>query len=516
KTGTTGLGNTSANLTMENGTTLQLFNLAAKLNKQISMGTSISDSTTVNGANGQSTVIGPMSMNGFVTLNTASGATLTLSNAISGTAAIIKTATNGTVVIAGTDNHNSGTTINDGTYILNTINNNGGQANQLTENISLTAGFTTTLGGNGTNAAPVDIEDTLWPGVAGQPATFGAGDGVNTYNGDGSGALAFGDLGNTAKAIFSLNNSPTVGGGVNDLLTVNGEFDGGNAHVFVNPLAPLSAGNAYTIVQYSGAKTLNFFSTVAVASSVPSPNRYNFSLSYPGQTVQLTVNSGPAVLKWNNAQANGIWDLTNNFNWFNTLGGTNDYFAQQDSVVFDDSQINSGGIVTLTTTNIAGGVTVNSATNYTFAGAGRISGGSGLTKMGTGTLVISNANDYTGVTLITNGVLQVVNSNAVGVMSAALIVTNNGAFDLGGNSVNEGLIFTNAAGDIKPFIVSGWGYKSNGVLINSGSAHQQNAFQNITRAGHTAFGGPGVSQANGSAGRWDMRGTAPVLSTGGH
>src|SRR5581483_1575164 len=82
ETSTTGLGNTSANLTMENGTTLQLFNLAAKLNKQISMGTSISDSTTVNGANGQSTIIGPMSMNGFVTLNTANGATLTLSNAI--------------------------------------------------------------------------------------------------------------------------------------------------------------------------------------------------------------------------------------------------------------------------------------------------------------------------------------------------------------------------------------------------------------------------------------------------
>src|SRR5581483_3530267 len=380
KTGTTGLGNTSANLTMENGTTLQLFNLAAKLNKQISMGTSISDSTTVNGANGQSTVIGPMSMNGFVTLNTASGATLTLSNAISGTAAIIKTGTNGTVVIAGTDNHNSGTTINDGTYILNTINNNGGQANQLTENISLTAGFTTTLGGNGTNSALVDIEDTLWPGVAGHPATFGAGDGVNTYNGDGSGALAFGDLGNTAKAIFSLNTDTTVGSGVNDLVTVNGDFDGGNAHVLINPLSPLNAGSTYTLVRYTGVMNLGFFSSVSVLPSLQ-PSRYAFHLdtTTPG-LIQLDVTSGTGSLVWNNAQANGIWDLTNNFNWFNTLGGTNDYFAQQDSVTFDDSLAGPSNAVTIASAVAPGSITVDTTNIYSLAGQGKITGSAGLTK----------------------------------------------------------------------------------------------------------------------------------------
>jgi autotransporter-associated beta strand protein len=523
ETSTSGLGNPSANLTMHSGTTLQLFQLAAPLNKQIAMGSSISDSTTVNAGSGTgNTVVGTMPMNGFVTLNTASGAKLTLSNAISGTAAIFKTGTNGTVVIAGTDNHNSGTTVNDGTYVLNSINNNPGPANIITVGPSVSLPGTATLGGNGTNAATMDVEDVLWPGAGGKPGTLGIGDGQgDPYNGDGNSGLQFGYAGSTGKAIFSLNNDTTVGNGINDLIKINGDLQGGGARVWVNPLTPLSGGNTYTIVQYSGIRNGDFFTTVT--NTATQPNRYAFTLSYSGSSpnniVQLNVLAGAATLQWNNFQANGIWDLTNSFTWHNTVGNTNDYFAQQDSVIFDDSIGNAGTTVNLTTTNLPYSVTVNSASNYTFTGAGKIGGAVGITKMGTGTLLINNTNDYTGITLITNGILQVANASAVGSFTGgAVIVTNNGAFDVGGNTNNEGITFTNANGDIKPFIVSGWGYKSNGVIINSGPAHQQQAFVNITLAGDTAFGGPGIAQANGSAGRWDMRagGTTPVLSTGGH
>ena len=107
------------------------------------------------------------------------------------------------------DNHTGGTTINDGTFILNGINSN--TANTLTDNHSAARRWSTTVGGNGTNAGPVNDQRTPsgreW---AAHPARLARG--ASRWS--------------TAQTtIFSLGSATTAGGGVNDLLNVTGDFD---------------------------------------------------------------------------------------------------------------------------------------------------------------------------------------------------------------------------------------------------------------------------------------------------
>jgi autotransporter-associated beta strand protein len=91
----------------------------------------------------------------------------------------------------------------------------------------------------------------------------------------------------------------------------------------------------------------------------------------------------------------------------------------------------TAGILTLT-----GGIT-NGGTLLTFDGAGniqisttKITGSGGLTKNGAGTLTLSIANDYTGLTTITNGTLAEGVTDAIG--TGAVTVNGSSAiFDLG-------------------------------------------------------------------------------------
>ena len=60
-----------------------------------------------------------------------------------------------------------------------------------------------------------------------------------------------------------------------------------------------------------------------------------------------------------------------------------------------------------------GSITVNTASTYTIAGYYKITGSTGLTKSGTGTLILNNPNnDYTGTITINAGILQVGDGSA--------------------------------------------------------------------------------------------------------
>ncbi|MBW8865105.1 MAG: autotransporter-associated beta strand repeat-containing protein, partial [Verrucomicrobia bacterium] len=200
----------------------------------------------------------------------------------------------------------------------------------------------------------------------------------------------------------------------------------------------------------------------------------------------------------------------------------------------------------------------NSAKNYLFNGSGKISGLTGLTKNGNGTLTIGNSgnNDFSGDIALNAGTLIISNTSTIGNLltgSGALTKNGNGTLTVSGDgsgftgpvTVNGGTlsvlntlslatasgitVASGAALDIgnnnvglghELITVSGSGVGGSGAIVNSsgygvgnGSVAVTTSFQNLAMAGDTTIGGPG---------RLDFRATTPTsdsdatLSTSGH
>ena len=211
----------------------------------------------------------------------------------------------------------------------------------------------------------------------------------------------------------------------------------------------------------------------------------------------------------------------------------------------------------------------NETAAYTFAGPGKISGPTGLTKEGAGTLILNNSgtNDFFGPFIINAGTVQVGNNSASGSLGADGVINNGslvfarsdnatienpisgtgtltqngaGVLTLSGNSTFTGptvvaqstlragssTAFGSADGttsvnggstldvngqnlSTEPIVVFGTGVGGNGALINTGG-DQLNAFRVVTLVGDTVVGGTA---------RWDIRTNASgpgMLITGGN
>jgi fibronectin-binding autotransporter adhesin len=319
-----------------------------------------------------------------------------------------------------------------------------------------------TLTGNGTitNAANVTNFTTL---------TVGEVTAAGTLNVEGNYVLS-----NTASINFNVNSTATIGGGVNDLLNVTGDIILSSNVVNGIPLATTLATGSYRLINYTGSRT-GFL-------SFTNPTRYNLSLDYATANQINLINAGgtPANLTWRGT--NGNWNLTTS-NWNNGA----ERFLQLDAVTFDNTGLTTN--ITIAQQSFPSSVTVNSSTNYYFAGAGRISGATGLTKSGTGTLRLGNANDFVGPVTVSAGTLQAGNASALGTTNGGTTVANGATLDLAGTSLfNPGEHVT----------ISGAGVGGNGAIINSG-ADQNNGIRFITLAGNSSVGA-------GSPGRWDIRG----------
>src|ERR1035437_1309938 len=206
---------------------------------------------------------------------------------------------------------------------------------------------------------------------------------------NGIGTLSFSNnlsLANMTSA-FELNTSTTPGGGVNDLVNVGGDLDPGYSAIFVTALSALTSPGTYRLFNYSGAE-LNSFSTV----SLQTDTRYTFGIDDLTTTnqVNLTVASSAATT-------------------VNVAGTVRPY-----AVLF-----------------------TNDLANYTLSGSGKITGATGLTKGGSGALLITAGNnDFTGPVTVTNGTLEVSTFNPVGSASPLgagnTIVLNGGTFQFNG------------------------------------------------------------------------------------
>jgi len=136
-------------------------------------------------------------------------------------------------------------------------------------------------------------------------------------------------------------------------------------------------------------------------------------------SIDLYITSGPiplGLLTWkglNGSALNGNWDVGVTPNWL--LSGSPSAYQDANPVVFDDSAATNA--VNLTTTLLPTSVTVsNNTKTYTLGGAGKISGGASLTKLGAGTLILNETggNNFAGGMVISNGIVQVGNGGSGG------------------------------------------------------------------------------------------------------
>jgi fibronectin-binding autotransporter adhesin len=299
---------------------------------------------------------------------------------------------------------------------------------------------------------------------------------------------------------FELAATHTAGGGVNDLIQLNGgtlTLSGVNSVFLSGPLAD----GTYTLIQ-------GFSTLIGDASNLRVGNAlratYTFDTSVPGK-ILLTVAGYPATpasLVWSGANGN-VWDVGITTNWLN--GASPDAFFSSDAVAFTDAGTSFN--VSLVGTLLPSVVTVNASPSYTFSGAGKISGPTGIAKSGSGTLTLGTTNDFGGGVAITGGTVK------AGVhpqlpLGASVVVSPGAAFDFNG--------FGNTTTRNYGFTLGGNGPDGNGALVNSGANISGNAsVSNVTLTADTT-----ISAANrfdigtGAANMWLNGGGYSLIKTG--
>jgi autotransporter-associated beta strand protein len=340
--------------------------------------------------------IGGGQENGFVTGNIIdndrvifanSGSTL-YGGAISGTGSVGKV-TPGRVMLTGASTYSGGTTINGGYLVLG----NGGTTGSITGDVT----FTGQTGLDGGELQFFRSNAYTFAGAISGPgrvSNFGTGTttlaGGNTYNGNTY--LYSGGLTDASAGVFSPNSA-----------------------VFINPGATLAVGFNETIAGLNdyffngnsgGAVTIANTAALTVATG---PNIYAFSGTISGQGSLVKTGTGFLTLTGANTFSGG----TTINGGFITVGNGGLTGSLSGNVTFTGNTSPNGGELQF---NRAG----------TVAFSGNIAGPGRVTNFGTGTLLLSGTNTYSGATLVPSGGLADAASAAFSPNS--FVFLNAGAF----------------------------------------------------------------------------------------
>jgi autotransporter-associated beta strand protein len=260
--------------------------------------------------------------------------------------------------------------------------------------------------------------------------------------------IDLGGFGNPLSALFSVTNGTGT-------LTV-----GGNCTINIAGNGSVMAVGQFSLIKYlarAGSGTFTLGTLPNQIAGILVTNAVN-------KSIDLKITSAP-ITKWV-GNINGDWDINTTANW--SLLGVPSKYQDGVGVLFDDTAMNT--TVNITTGVSPGGTLINAATNYTFSGAGNINSGD-LTKSGTGTLALLNANNYNN-TIISAGTLQVDNGGTSGTLGlanvqndATLIFDRGDAISVAGSIAGVGTIVQQGTNTLT---LSGANTYSGGTLLNHG------------------------------------------------
>jgi outer membrane autotransporter protein len=276
-------------------------------------------------------------------------------------------------------------------------------------------------------------------------STASGGSGAVTINND-SGSFIYFQNTSTAGTATIVNNS---------ILQFNDTSTAGAAHITNNVEADFfdssSAGAANITNSASGITTFNNTAT-AGTSTIDNSNTLNFNGSSTAGSSAITNESGGITTFSSSGTAGTATVTTNNggFVFFNgTSTGGQAAFITNAGGTFDMSGLTSTGMTAGSIDGLGSYVlgskalTVGGNNTSTNVG-GAISGtGGSLTKVGSGTLILSGTNTYSGATNVNGGTLEVDGTTSA---SSLTTVNNGGTLTgigiIGNTTVASGGIFT--------------------------------------------------------------------------
>ncbi len=302
-------------------------------------------------------------------------------------------------------------------------------------------GPTTVTGGrlvvDGALASPVEVHNGATLGGSGFVSAAVLHAGAALAPGSSPGTFTVGALSLDAATFLDFElNGPNAPGGSNDLVNVTGELG-------LAGILRLEVGSGFT----TGVYTLFTYGTLGASHPltlgiVPAGYTFSLDLSAPGEVRLLADYTG--LQFWNGAHASadgtiyggsGTWDAAT-ANWVNEDATLHHPWAGL-SAVFSGS----AGEVQIVGSHVVEGLQFQSD-GYTLSGGELVftgaqgevrvdgglsaeigtslSGSGGLLKTGSGAVVLSGSNSYSGGTAIAGGTVQVAHDAALGAASGAL------------------------------------------------------------------------------------------------
>ena len=487
----TALGTTAAATTVNSSATLALTN-------NISAGEALTNNGTVTNTTGTNTLSGIISGSGNLT-TTAGHLTLANTNTYSGNTTVGSGSTltlaapnalgSGTTTVnaGGTLALTSGITAAQTSYTLaGTGNATAGAIQNLSSDNRLTGDFTLT--GNTTFQSDAGILriGSFVDIAAGDISTetFATGTHALTIAGSGNTVLGAeltgsGNLIKDGSGTFTMENGRNLNWTGQTLIN-DGTMIAGNLYndaPNVGPLVDFTFNNSVTVGDGSGAA--NSAILTLGTNDVGAGNDY---ANLFAANIDLTVNAdGTLNTRGHNQYLRDI----------NLHGGTIN--ARKSDNISSDALFITGDISSTNTSTINGLIdfdgdmtkTISTAAGSTLDINARLQNG-GIDKTGTGTLILSGNNTYTGVTTVAQGIVRVDNNSGLGAVAGATVVNAGAQLQLAGVTIANEALTLNGSGissDGALQVFSGTNSWSGTVTLATNSTINAAAGANLTLSG---------------------------------
>jgi autotransporter-associated beta strand protein len=389
--------------------------------------------------------------------------------------------------------------------------NGGGGGGSITGNGGSTSGFSG-AGAGGPNGGGAGGNFSGGSGTSGGFGGGGGGGGAGNPGGAGGNGGFGGGGGGAGSGGSSSGGPPGTGGfgagngGNNYPLSASGSGGSGlGGAVFVENGGSLTVSGGATLSGNTSSTSGQDLYLMSATTTTMTPGTSN-TQTYNG-TISDTGSTGAAIVIGSVGTPNGtvIFNNTNTYTGGTTVGNG------------ATLQLGSGG-GTIATFG-SGAVTDNSAvvfdegTDTTVSNT--ISGTGSLTQEGTGTLIISGANSYSGDTTISTGTLEAENNTALG--SSTVTVDSGASLQVSGASVlanNITISGTGAGGAGAIFANDGLQNEVNGNVTLAGNATVNSSLNGLFLNGTIGLGTYNLTLGGGANGEVEILGHV-TGSTGG-